>query len=238
MYGIDIYKKQKPEGPESHCRRQMANASRDRKRKFFDDSRFESYMREVEDQTIRIQMSEVRLRDANALLTMQIGKDLSEGNAILANHGNGRFEEWVKAKFTMSVRTAQQKMKAYEAFKDKDRATLARFDVTALYLLSEDATPAEAVDKAFAMAAADSIITNAVAKNIVDGILKRFQAGGQEEPVSDDSPPVPDKVESPSTFVHVEWFIKKKASPQECERIIDLALERLKPPKKPAFRSI
>jgi hypothetical protein len=73
-------------------------------------------------------------------LLLEIKEILAEAHGLLAQVGRGsQFGAWVEEHFPdLSERTVQRYLKVHQAFKNENAAALAQFDVTALYLLSED----------------------------------------------------------------------------------------------------
>ncbi len=106
-------------------------------------------------------------RGYNAMAMLGIGRELKAAQARLANHGNGTFQRWVKDRCDIAPRTAYYAINAVDVFKDKDCATVARFDLSAMYLLSSDSTPEAATVEALRLAAAGERITKKRAQEII-----------------------------------------------------------------------
>lgn len=67
----------------------------------------------------------------------------------LTNHGNGTFGKWCKERLGISKRSAYDHLNACECFGDKDCPSLGQsFTCEALYLLSRDSTPDDAITDA------------------------------------------------------------------------------------------
>ena len=107
---------------------------------------------------------------------------------VKARLGHGYYLTWVAAALPFSADTAGRMMQVAEAFGDEIPHT-AEFDVTALYLLAQPTTPAEARELALKLAADGHHITYAVARKI----LQQVRPG-----------PTPDTARSPRTVVSRE----------------------------------
>lgn len=109
-----------------------------------------------------------------------VGKLLVDVREELANHGNGTFCKWVEATQPIDVRTAQNYMLAWTAFKDCE--TVSRFAPSAMYLLGNNA---EAKRAAIKIAKSGQRVTKKMAKSLVAKFTAESGAG--TEPVDGDT---------------------------------------------------
>jgi len=96
----------------------------------------------------------------------EMGKLLSEAQGKLASYGDGTFQRWVEAEAGLSLSTSYRLLNIHRRFV---RSTLEQTPLatSALYILSEPATPQEARDEAVYRAERGEVITKAAAQGIV-----------------------------------------------------------------------
>lgn len=90
---------------------------------------------------------------------LEIGKQLTEVQDILAKPGKGSFVSWLAEEFGWSQRTAYNFIAVYQRFGDFANFAKMKIDPSALYRLSAKSTPQEAYDKAIQLAKDGEIIS-------------------------------------------------------------------------------
>ena len=102
-------------------------------------------------------------------LIFAIGEQLQIAHDELANHGDGTFQTWCKERLGISHTTANNYLNALEAFNGRDRQPVCQsFDAKALYYLSRDTTPEEAIEDALKLAKSGGRVTLQVAKELTE----------------------------------------------------------------------
>jgi hypothetical protein len=115
---------------------------------------------------------------------VEIGKKLDDVRKRLRN---GQFDDWLKAEFDMSRRTAYNFVNVYERFGSANFAQL-DISVSALYLLAAPGTSDEARAEALTRAEAGESITHAAAKDIVVEHRPPRYCAACSEQIADDVP--------------------------------------------------
>jgi hypothetical protein len=103
-----------------------------------------------------------RLTKPTAQDVVEIGEKLIEVKEAL---GHGHFEEWLRAEFEWTSRTARRFMAVAETFKSDNLSDLT-IALSALYLFASPSTPASAREEALDRAREGEPITHATAKAI------------------------------------------------------------------------
>ncbi len=110
-----------------------------------------------------------KARTKGNLLIFEVGKQLKLANAELANNKNGRFEKWVEDRCGFSDQTARNYMSAIDTFEEKYWQSLCQYCTgEAIYFLSRDTTPPDAVTDALAAAEAGERVTLKKAKELAE----------------------------------------------------------------------
>ena len=100
--------------------------------------------------------------------TIEIGKQLSEVQEILAKKGSGTFLSWLSEEFGWAKSTAYRFMDVYKRFGVLPNLGRMKIDQSALYKLAAESTPDKARDKAVEMANAGEKITMKVAEELIE----------------------------------------------------------------------
>lgn len=109
---------------------------------------------------------------------IQMGQELTTANELLAKHGKeGLFGSWIKAECGIGRTTAYNYMNAFERFGSSDCSSLEQFTAEAMYLLSADKVPEEAVETAINLAAKGTRIT----KDAAQELKRRFSSDGDSD---------------------------------------------------------
>jgi hypothetical protein len=109
-----------------------------------------------------------KLRSKGVELIFAMGRELKIAHDELANHGDGGFGKWCKERCGINRSTAFRYIGVVETFSGEVCCRLQQTATAeALYLLSRDTTPQDAIDKAIEVAEQGERITLAKAKEIV-----------------------------------------------------------------------
>ena len=150
---------------------------------------------------------EVNRKKASGLIEMlEMGKAIGDAHDILANHKGGTFGAWVEAECGISKRSAYNYMLAAKRFKGcASLAQLKQYTAEAIYTLSADSAPPEAIKKAEKLVEKGVKITEKVAKSLLKKKPAKPKAEPQPEPsdTKDEPPPAPVRVAE--TPVHRAW---------------------------------
>lgn len=98
---------------------------------------------------------------------LTIGEHLAEAQTLLADHAGGQFNRWVKQRCHFTPRTAYKYLACWRTFGSCELGSQRRFDVTAMHLLAQDATPQAAIEAAIEKADAGDRITAKDARSIL-----------------------------------------------------------------------
>lgn len=111
------------------------------------------------------------IQKANAkgmALTMEIGRNLRLAHDELAQHRIGEFGKWVEGSCGFSRQSAHRYMRVFEVFGEINcNSLLQNATAEALYFLSSESTPQDAIDDAIASAGLGDRVTLAAAKEFV-----------------------------------------------------------------------
>ena len=99
---------------------------------------------------------------------LQVGLILEEARARLAKHKTGVFWKWVELECGMASNTAQRMMRAHREFADSNLATVAKLELTAVYLLSATKCPEAAKDEARQIAQSGNQVSAKRAREIIE----------------------------------------------------------------------
>lgn len=150
------------------------------------------------------------LKGTTVQCLLDIGQHLDEVHSLLAGNGrDGGFHPWVRERCGFSIRSAYNYIKAHHRLRPRlpedsyvKCATVARFDVAAVYLLANESTPDEAIDEAVARAADGEHITRRVAAGIIDPPAETYNVDNTRQadvvPVRPYSEPAEEPTEEPS----------------------------------------
>ncbi len=104
-------------------------------------------------------------------LIFEIGQQLRIAHDELANHGDGTFGKWCVERCGMTYRCARQYLDVVEVFGERKQLVCEpgsqSFDAKALYYLSREVTPEDAIEDAIKAAKKGERITLAKAKEFV-----------------------------------------------------------------------
>ena len=108
-----------------------------------------------------------RLKQLTTQAILSIGKNLDAVHQLLAGNGReGKFKPWVEERCGFTYRSAYRYLGAWKTFGSKCD-TVSHFEPRALYLLSRESTPEEAVEQSIELAKGGERITESRAKEIV-----------------------------------------------------------------------
>lgn len=107
-----------------------------------------------------------RVRRLTVEGVMEVGAELAAARDELSNHGNGTFGKWCKQRCGITSQTARNAIRVFEQFADS-KTVLQSFDVSALYLLSSESCPEDAVSEAMERAGAGEHITQKSVREIL-----------------------------------------------------------------------
>lgn len=110
-----------------------------------------------------------RMRRATAAEVLLIGKELVAAQNKLGNRGNGTFCRWCTQKLRISRATAYNMVRAYNVFGDC-AIFVQTFDVSAIYELSKNGVPKQAIERALEIGKQGLPVTHEWAKRLVGSV--------------------------------------------------------------------
>jgi len=109
-----------------------------------------------------------RQRKLTAENVLKLGKELKAAQERLSNHGNGTFGKWCKERCGISPQHALRCISTTTEFGgQRFEQIVQNFDASALYLLSSDTCPEDALSDALEAAKSGEVVTHKRAKEII-----------------------------------------------------------------------
>jgi len=130
--------------------------------------------------TLARKIRSAKKKAVEAILT--IGESLTEANRLLADYAGGSFGKWLKQEAEISPSSARRYMAAFALLGSRPATEQRCFELQAVHVLADSATPRQAVDDCMTMASEGEKVTAAVVRQVIASYKPKAEKTADDRP--------------------------------------------------------